>query len=118
MDDVAPLRFMRIGFAHHVHDDERIDAAPPRRSAWQTAGSRQVEAKVLRHVHSQFLEVKRGKTVTLSPHSNANQAMFTAKAWLEATGLLRRPTAGGRTSLLAQYRQDLTIKRDDACPPL
>ena len=35
--------------------------------------------------------------------------MFTAKAWLEATGPLRRPSAGGRTSILAQCRRDLTI---------
>ena len=30
----------------------------------------------------------------------------------------RRPSAGGRTSILAQCRRDLTIKRDDAWPPL
>ena len=44
---------------------------------------------------SHFLEGGRGETVTLSPHSNAKQAVFKAKAWLEVTGLLRRPTLAG-----------------------
>jgi hypothetical protein len=47
MEDVVALFRARVCFPHHVHDDERVDAAPLREGTRQGVGLRPLHANVM-----------------------------------------------------------------------
>jgi hypothetical protein len=77
--NVAAFGGTHIGLVHHVHDDKGsmlLRRANPRGKPPILPRSKPRSCTIVR---SHSLEGCCGETVTLSPHSNANQAMFTAK---------------------------------------
>src|SRR5215467_3232656 len=75
MNNVMALEFARIGFAHHIHDDERVDGAAFGERARHVLGFRGGHSEL---VHEQrtggFVAAWQAAPVTVSPYSNANQS--------------------------------------------